>query len=202
MIYKINGESQEKMESIAVKEKISHWHQELDDISAQFFSTFGALGPGQLNFKPDVDTWSIAQNIDHLIVINSTYFPVFRELEQGENPTAFWGRLGFLADFFGRFVLNSVQPDRRKKTKTFSIWEPKQSGIGDRILIKFREHQKALKSHIEKLEPAIAQGAVISSPASRFIVYKLETAIEIILAHEKRHFEQASELFRQLQSSH
>jgi hypothetical protein len=36
---------------------------------------------------------------------------------------------------------------------------------------------------------------VISSPANRNIVYKLETAFDIIVAHEFRHFEQAKEVW-------
>ena len=37
----------------------------------------------------------------------------------------------------------------------------------------------------------LGKGVVISSPANKNIVYKLETALDIITTHEKRHFEQA-----------
>jgi hypothetical protein len=33
------------------------------------------------------------------------------------------------------------------------------------------------------------------APAARVIVYRLETAFDIIVAHERRHFEQAKEVY-------
>jgi hypothetical protein len=40
----------------------------------------------------------------------------------------------------------------------------------------------------------LEKGTVISSPANKYIVYKLETAFDIIVAHEERHLEQAKEV--------
>jgi len=38
------------------------------------------------------------------------------------------------------------------------------------------------------------KGTIISSPANKNIVYKLEMAFDIITTHEQRHFEQAKEV--------
>jgi len=50
------------------------WNQHIDDITQKFIESFGELSSEQMNWKPDPNTWSIAQNIDHLIVINTYYF--------------------------------------------------------------------------------------------------------------------------------
>ena len=52
------------------------WTSQLDKITEHFVADFGSLSAEQLNWKPNSQTWSIAQNIDHLIVVNQTYYPI------------------------------------------------------------------------------------------------------------------------------
>lgn len=51
---------------------------------------------------------------------------------------------------------------------------------------------------IKNSEDLLVNGIVISSPANKNIVYKLETAFNIIVTHEQRHFEQAKEVLIEL----
>ena len=87
-----------------------------------------------------------------------------------------------------------MQPDRKKRMKTFPIWKPAKSEISVEILNQFKAHQTVLKSTIEKSKDLIEKRTVISSPANKNIVYELEKAFEIMLAHEKRHFKQSEEI--------
>lgn len=167
------------------------WNTRIDAVTTTFTTTFGNLSDQQLNWKPAPDVWSIAQNIDHLIVINQTYYPVIDQLLKGEYKTPFMGKIGFMVNFFGKFILKSVQPDRKRKMKTFPMWEPATSNIDGDIIQRFANHQEELKQKIKTCESLIEQGAVISSPANKNIVYKLATAFDIIVTHELRHFEQA-----------
>lgn len=171
----------------------NRWNDTVDIITNNFLHEFGTLNSEQLNLKPDSDTWSIAQNIDHLIVINESYYPVIQAVRDKSFMLPFIGKVGFFVNFFGRFILKSVQPDRKRKMKTFPIWQPAQSDILFDILKKFHAHQKELKKLISDCEDLLQAGTVISSPANKNIVYKLETAFDIIVAHEERHFEQAKE---------
>jgi hypothetical protein len=58
----------------------------------------------------------------------------------------------------------------------------------------FEKHQSELKKLIEDSSDLLDKSTIISSPANRNIVYKLETAFDIIVTHERRHFEQAKEI--------
>lgn len=173
---------------------MKNWIAQLDDITRQSLTEFGRLTSEQLNWKPDSNTWSIAQNIDHLIVVNETYFPVLASLKAGTYRTPFVGKIGFWVSFLGKTVLKAVQPDRRSKMKTFPIWEPSTSMKIDNVMTRFEIHQNELKQKIAEAKTLIDQGVVISSPANRNIVYTLETAFDIIVAHEQRHLEQAKEV--------
>jgi hypothetical protein len=167
---------------------------QIDETTQNFKASFGSLTSVQMNWKPNPETWSIAQNIDHLIVINETYYPVIQAVRQGTYTLPFIGKIGFMVSFIGNMILKSVQPDRKRKIKTFPIWEPSTSEIPEGILGRFENHQSELKKLMEISKDLIERRTVISSPANRNIVYKLETAFDIIIIHERRHLEQAKEV--------
>jgi hypothetical protein len=174
----------------------TRWITDIDRLTSAFRQQFEELSIEQLNWKPNENTWSIAQNIDHIMVINQTYQVKIAALQAGDYKVPFAGRFKFLVDFMGKLILKSVQPDRRRKTKTFPMWEPAKSEIRDDIFDKFDRSQADLKEHIINSENLLDKGALISSPANKNIVLKLETAFDIIVAHEQRHLEQAKAVMR------
>jgi hypothetical protein len=169
------------------------WIKQINEITTKFEDSFQELDSKALNYKVSPETWSIAQNIDHIIKINQTYVPILEELKSGELKSPIHAKLGFIVNFFGRFILNSVHPDRKTKIKTFSIWQPSQSEIGGDILNQFKTHQEELKKMIIDCKELVEKEAVICSPANKMIVYKLSTAFDIIVTHELRHYNQAME---------
>jgi hypothetical protein len=174
------------------------WTSQIESITAEYQQDFGTLTREELNWKPNASTWSIAQNIDHIMVINSTYIPVIDAIRNGTYQFPFIGKVGFIVNFFGKMILDSVSPDRKRKMKTFAIWEPASSQIDADILQKFKQHQAELKLLIASCNGLLDKGTVISSPANKNIVYKLETAFDIIVTHERRHLEQARGVFSML----
>lgn len=168
-----------------------HWLYGIDDVTASFQKEFGSLSREELNWKPNTSTWSLGQIVDHLIVINNTYYPIVRELEEGTYKLFWIGKVNFIVSFFGKFILQSVEPTRKRKMKTLAIWEPTVSHIEADILAKFVVEQNRLKEEIVACAPLLDRGVVISSPANRVIVYKLERAFDIIVSHERRHLQQA-----------
>lgn len=175
---------------------MNNWTSTLDEITRQSMNEFGTLTIEELNWKPNSTTWSIAQNIDHLIVVNETYYPILESLKAGNYKAPFIAKIGFIVSFIGKTVLKAVLPNRQKKMKTFPIWEPTSSNLNVDILTRFQIHQKTLIQKIEEAKGLVENGVVISSPANSNIVYKLETAFDIIVSHEQRHLEQSKELLK------
>lgn len=171
----------------------------LDENTASVMKHFAELSDDVLNRSPNTGVWSIAQNLEHLIILNESYFPQFEQLKTGNLRLPFISRFDFLVKKLGEWILSSVQPDRKKKIKTFRLWEPNhnhKSGIIDR----FSAHQEDLKAHFLALESKAGTKAVICSPANKNIAYHLDKAMEIIEMHERRHIEQAKEVLKQLRS--
>jgi len=175
---------------------LKKWIDRIDWTTKSFIEEFGALNQEQLNWKPNPETWSIAQNIDHLIVINESYYPVIAALRDSDYKPPFLSKLGFVVNALGNGIIKAVGPVRKKKSKTFSIWEPSQSEFSMGILDRFKKHQTEVKELIENSKDLIENGAVVSSPANKNIVYKLDKAFEIMVVHEHRHLEQAKEVFQ------
>lgn len=173
------------------------WLDELDEITGQFTDSFGPLSPDQLNWKAGFDRWSIAENILHLIKVNESYFPIFDAVKEGSNSGPFTGRYNFITSFLGNMIYNSVLPDRKMKMKTFTVWEPEKSDVDGKIISAFLQHQEELKSRISELTDEELETS-ISSPANKYIIYKLHRALDIIVQHERRHYVQAKKEMEQL----
>ena len=171
---------------------------QIDQITEDFNHSFSALTKQQLNWNPTPQTWSINQNIEHLIIVNESYYPIIVSIRKANYQPPFISRMNFIVSFLGKVILKSVSPDRRKKIKTFPQWEPRTSAINSDILKRFESHQKDLKTLINNSEDLILKKAVITSPANKNIVYKIETAFEIIVTHEQRHFNQAKDVQNKL----
>jgi hypothetical protein len=181
-----------------MKDNKQQWLDDLDEITAQFSRSFGSLSPDQLNEKPAPDRWSVAENILHLIKLNKSYFPIIDSVKEGGYKTPFIGRFNVITSFLGNMIYNSVLPDRKRKIKTFTVWEPEKSDIDGQIITTFRQHQEELKRKIADLTDEELQIS-ISSPANKYIVYKLHRALDLIVQHERRHYVQAKEVVEQLE---
>jgi len=177
---------------------MSNWSEQIGEITENFIQTFGSLTPEQLNWKPNPETWSIAQNMEHLIVINSTYFPTFEAIREGTYRPPFLARFGFLASFFGNMLFKAVKPNRKWKSKTLPMWKPTKGETVPHIIERFEAHQSELKKQITATAAAADEGTVISSPANKNLVLKLEKAFDIMVSHEKRHFEQSKEVLQSI----
>jgi hypothetical protein len=175
------------------------WTDQLDANTRAFEAAFGHLSSQTLNVKPTPDTWSIAQNLDHLIVINESYFPAFEALREGSYRAGWLAKVTPWVWLCGTIVLRASRPDRQNRMRTFNMWEPTESEISGDIIQRFVAHQETLKDWIRDLESALDRKAVIVSPASKRIVYRLKTAFDIITLHEQRHLAQAEEALAQVE---
>jgi len=172
--------------------------QQLEQITLAFQEKFSALSLEELNWKSKDDTWSIAQNIEHIIIINQSYFPILARIRSGIYRQPFMAKSKLLSSFFGNAILKSVRPDRKKKSQTFAIWEPSQQP-SENILQEFGLHQAILKEKIKESQDLIQQGIIIVSPANKNIPYSLDKAFDILISHELRHFNQAKGVLVQME---
>ena len=174
-----------------MSETIHSLIERLNAVTEDVRHTFGSFDERQLNWKPSEDRWSVGQCLDHLITSNEVYFPILEGVVAGTYRPSGWSKLPLAADFFGRMLKKAVHPDSVKKNKTFPVFEPSQSGIPATIVEDFCGDQEKLKVLIEKLDDDEMLASKVSSPVSNFITLRTGDALEVLVLHERRHFNQA-----------
>jgi len=179
-------------------ESTNIWKDRIHWITDTFGEGFGKMTVGELNWKPSESGWSIAQVIEHIIVTNRSYFPIFDQVKKNTFKTPWIGKIPWIPELTGRMILSYVQPDRKKRSKTTGLWEPSRSQIKGDLLDRFKHHQQELLRWIRILSEYTDRDLVIHSPASKMIVYPLYMAIEIIVTHEERHLNQAREVLEMM----
>ena len=174
--------------------RIKTWYSRIDTLTTQYQAVCEGLNTQQLNTKPDSQSWSIGQVLDHCIKINESYYPIASALKEGRYSLPFIARFKWITNLFGKFILDSVSPTKIKKINTFPIWEPSNTDLPADIAHRFARHHQEFQSFLQKNEALLNEEIIISSPANRIIVYSFAQAIEIILAHEERHLIQAKNI--------
>ena len=167
--------------------EIEHWIKEINLVSEQVMELIKERDFDTLNWKASDQEWSVLQIIDHLTTVNSSYFPITDNLRSGIYKAPFLGRINFFVNLFGKLILKSVQPEERKKTRTFPIWQPSSSQLNSSSIDAFFNCQSELINWMTENEDLIKENPVISSPASNNVVYRFQVVLDIIIAHEKRH---------------
>ena len=169
----------------------SEYLPQVEKVSKRWNDLVINLTNEQLHQKPNPDTWSVAEIVEHLTLVTNSFQATFEAIHSNTLKVPFTGKIGFLVKTFGNLLLKSVHPKTTKKTKTFPVWEPKMNQKNDDVLQAFNASQQFLQTSIVKFEQAGKLQTVISSPANKYIVYTLERALQIIISHQNRHFLQA-----------
>ena len=162
---------------------------ELEAIGRDAREVFGRLSAAQLNWKPSAEQWSVGQCFEHLIKTNESFFPTLEAITKGERKGRLWERVSPLSGLFGKVVLRGLTSPR--KFNAPKGIRPSASGVGGDIVARFAEHQGELSRRVGAAGGADLRRTVVTSPISGFVTYRLGDAFRIVVAHERRHFEQA-----------
>ena len=175
-----------------MNEEVPKLIDEAHAIAKDAQKNFGHLSKDQLNWKPNADQWSVAQCFEHLIVINSSYFPRMEKIANGEYKPSLQERLPLLPRFFGSMIHKAVKPQAKRKFKADARFQPANSAIGGDIIAKFKAHQEDVIDYMKKTKRLNLKKVVITSPVASFATYSLLDAYKILVSHERRHMAQAS----------
>jgi hypothetical protein len=150
---------------------------------------FGTLTEAQLTWKPAPDAWSIAECVEHLIVMGRLYYPrIAGAIERADTVTGM--PPPHRPTLMGRLFHWLVRPGGLK-VKTFGLFKPKpmavDAGTGDRFL----RQQDELLDLIRRASDVDLNSARFSSPLSRLIRFNVGDGLGVMVAHQQRHLRQA-----------
>jgi hypothetical protein len=152
---------------------------------------FGSLEEQKLNWKPDEKQWSVAQCFDHLINANDL---LVRQAKSAlaNQPSSIWQRLPVWPAMFGRLMVSSQGPRKPSSTKyTADPQATPASRISPDVIKRFVDQHRALETWTRSLDEPTAARTILVSPFVRFITYSVLDGLRLVVAHDRRHFEQA-----------
>ena len=161
----------------------------LRDIALETRETFGTLDEEQLNWRPDATRWSIAQCFEHLVTGNRLV------LEAGQaalaHPrTSVWQRVPLLPAVWGWMLIRSQGPNSGGKFTAPARATPASRISGD-IIHRFIEQHRDAEAWTRGLDEDTARRTIMNSPFVKVVAYSVLDALRLLVAHDRRHFEQA-----------
>ena len=163
----------------------------LDEIARESQAAFGGLNSRQLNWRPDETRWGVAQCFEHLLTSNRLMLQSAHAALDESRPRTIWQRLPVLPGMFGRLMIRSLTPTATRKLSAPSAARPAFSGLPDDIVRRFADQQREAAGWMATLGDARAERTIMASPFIRVITYSVLDACRLMVAHDRRHMEQA-----------
>lgn len=163
----------------------------LDGVAQETQATFGGFDARQLNWRPDAARWSVAQCFEHLLTLNRLMFQAAEDALDNAQPRTLWQRLPVLPGVFGRMLIRSQAPSATRKFTAPSQAQPATSDIAPDIIQRFVEQHHDAVARVLALDEGDAARAIMTSPFIKVVTYSVLDGWRLILAHDRRHFEQA-----------
>lgn len=163
----------------------------IHEIAEEARLTFGALTEQQLNWKPDEAQWSAAQCFEHLVTADRLLVDAAKSAI-GSPPTSVWQRLPLWPAMLGKLMVSSQGPREPKSRKYVAnpIARPTSSVRPD-IIERFAEQHLEIETWTRTLDEGKARRAILISPFVKVITYSVLDGLRLLVAHDRRHFEQA-----------
>ena len=149
-----------------------------------------------LNWKPDTESWSILECIEHLNRYADFYIP---EITNKINASKHKKAEVFKSNWLGKYFSKSVSyHEDLNKMKTFKVMNPLGSTLDTKTLDKFidQQHQiiellnKSIDINLDKTKTAIS--------ISKLIKLKLGDTFRVLIYHNQRHMKQAEKILEGL----
>jgi hypothetical protein len=164
---------------------------ELGSIAREVQATFGGLIDHQLNWRPGLNRWSVAQCFVHLLMTNELMFRASEDALKGTAPASLWRRLPFLPRIFGPMLIRSQSPTSARKFVASPNAQPATSDIPADVVHRFVDQQRHAVSLVERLDEPSAARAIMTSPFAKVVTYSVLDGWRLVVAHDRRHMEQA-----------
>jgi hypothetical protein len=178
-----------KDNAMETKTFLTHLQEQVGRIKETAQSEFMPLEPAALNFKPQHNSWSILECLEHLNRYSRFYLPAFVKAiataplaETGQPVRYTW---------FGKKSLELVNPQSAKKHKTLARMNPQNSQLTTAVLDEFLQHQATLLHLLEKAASVGLNKKSVPVEFFQLLKLRLGEALEFVILHEQRHLQQA-----------
>jgi hypothetical protein len=153
------------------------------------------LTDAQLNGQPrDGAAWSMAQCLDHLARINTTYVAALQAAVRTRDAAALRRREPIRPGWFSRFFIRSMDAPPRRKFSAPTQALPSPQINGDQALRSFVASHDAVRALVQESLELDLNRIRFRNPFVRLLSFTVGTGLLVILAHDRRHLWQAEQI--------
>ena len=167
---------------------------EVDAVSKQAQTLTAGLDPAALIKRPASGGWSVAENLQHLVLTAEAMLPLaesaIAELERGQKKANGPSGLGLM----GWLLVKAIEPPSRMKSKTTKPFEPVVIPDPTALLGELQKSNAKLRGLIGRASGLATSSVKLVSPFDARVKYNVYAALRIVLVHARRHLWQAAEL--------
>lgn len=149
----------------------------------------------QLHWQPhEGRSWSIAQCLEHLALMNKHYAASVRTgLDDARRRNLRRSGPG-RSTLFGRWFVRSMEPPVKMKTKAPKVGRSPQNKARDEILQSYHESHDIIRQLIADAADVDLTRATFQNPFIRVVRMRLVTGFGVLTAHDRRHLWQAEQV--------
>ena len=188
---------------LALAPQLNEFRRQFEELANDADALVGPLSDAQFSWQPLVTKasadrprygWSVAQCIDHLNATARMYLPVLdegianaiRQGQYGEGPYTYW--------WLARLLVRMLEPPPRFRTKTPAAFQPPPGRTRHENMAAFRAYQVQYVDRLRQANGLDLARARTRSPVASWLVFPLGSGFAAMVAHERRHLWQATQV--------
>jgi hypothetical protein len=173
----------------ALAPEIDEFRNQFEQLTAQADALTAPLTDAQFRWRPDQDSWSIAECLDHLNATARVYLPALDEGISEAIRRGVYGEGPFKYNWLGRLSVRFS--DMRLRLKTPDDMQPGAGRTRREILSAFHAYQVQYVDRLRQANGVDLARARVRIPVTGWFRIPLGSGFAVMLAHSRRHLAQA-----------
>ena len=176
---------------LALAPEIDRFRAQFEQLASEADALVGPLTDLAFTWQPAPDSWSVVQCIDHLNSTAREYLPMLDHGIADAIRRGLYNPGPYTYNWIGRLMAWTVDPDTRIKAKAPRAFLPPVNRPRHDVMAAFRAYQVQYIDRLRQANGLDLARARVASPVVRWIRMPLGSGFAMMIAHERRHLQQA-----------
>lgn len=177
--------------AVALEPEVDVFREQFEQMSAEADALVAHLTDEQFGWQPAPDVWSVSLCLDHLNTTARQYLPVMDDGIAEAVRRGLYGHGPYTYNWIGRMMVYFVQPTTRLRTSAPDAFRPLPGRSRHDVVAAFRAYQVQYIDRLHQANGLDLARARVTSPVVRWLRMPLGSSFAAMLAHQRRHLEQA-----------
>lgn len=172
-------------------QQLEDYQQQFERIKEDTKELISGLNSYGFHWHPSPRTWSIAENLDHLVVLGTLLLPRIDEAVRNARDQDLRSEGPFRLGVRGALFVRSMEPPVRWKIRTQAAYVPPAARKTEDVQREFFELQDRFIERVRSTAGLDLSKMMIRSPAHHWLQFNAAVWFASTAAHERRHLWQA-----------